>query len=137
MKDRSLFGLLALLATVLIVLVGCSSIASTSEPQTVQVRFSNTTIHSSLTTFSPGVPYHFVITNQGQVTHEFMIVPVSVVPSAANENALAMISSVAPGETKTLDYTFPSSAVRQSLEFACFLHQRYDVGMGLPITITS
>lgn len=136
MKGRTLFGLPVLLATLLIILVGCSGTPTTSGPTTVQVTLSNATIHSELSTFSPGVPYHFVVTNQGQVTHEFVIVPMSLAPSAMNGNALAMISSVVPDETKTVDYTFPSSAAGQSLEFACFLHQQYEVGMSLPITVT-
>lgn len=121
MKDRSLLGLLALLATLLGALVGCPESAAASGQEEVHVTLSTTTIHSSQTTFSPGVSYHFVVTNQGQAVHEFMIVPMGLAPSAMNGNALAMINSVASGETKTIDYTFSSSTVGHpwSLRVSC------------------
>lgn len=139
MKYRSLPGLLALLAIFLIALGGCSgNVATSGQKQTqVHVTFSNFAIQSSQTTFSPGISYTFMVTNQGQAVQDFMIVPMGLAPSAMSENTLVMINGVAPGETKTVVYTFPSSTAGQSLEFACFLHQQYKVSMSLPITVTS
>jgi uncharacterized cupredoxin-like copper-binding protein len=51
--------------------------------------------------------------------------------------ALAMIDSVAPGEKKTLDYTFASPASGQNFEFACHLPGHCEAGMKLPITVST
>lgn len=94
-------------------------------------------MQSSQTTFSPGALYHFLVANEGKAVQEFLIIPSAVAPSATHTNALAMIDTVPVGATKTVDYAFPSSMVGQSLEFACYLHGQYEVGMQLPITVSS
>jgi len=45
------------------------------------------------------------------------------------------IDTINPGETKTLDYTFPSSAANSSPEFACYLAGHYEAGMKLDVTV--
>ena len=49
--------------------------------------------------------------------------------------ALHMIDNVAPGETKTFDYTFASSMIGQTFEFACHLPGHYEAGMRLSIMV--
>jgi len=43
----------------------------------VDVRLKDFSIESSVTEFKPGVQYHFTVTNEGEVAHEFMILPIS------------------------------------------------------------
>ncbi len=100
-------------------------------------------ITSSITTFTPGISYHFVITNNGQTTHEFMLMP----KSEGNMNGMTMgdmdalapakVQNIAPGQTVTLDYTFPSSAAGSHPEFACYQPGHYKAGMKLEVTVGS
>ena len=142
MNYRQLAGFLALLSILVVALAACGGSTSTtsSGPQEVQVTLSEYKITSSLTTFSPGTSYHFVITNNGKVAHEFMIMPMGmnmhgVSMDDMHKNALHMIDSVAPGETKTFDYTFASSMMGQRFEFACHLPGHYEAGMQLPLMV--
>ena len=141
MKGRFIFGLFLISLTSL--LAACGGAGGSSGPsgsRQVQIAESEFKITSSVTTFSPGTTYRFVVTNNGQAAHEFMIMPTGMnMPGMSiddmHKTALAMIDSVAPGETKTLDYTFASPASEQNLEFACYLPGHYEAGMKLPIMI--
>lgn len=142
MKYRHVLGLFAVLTLLILVLAACGGSTSTapSGPQEVQVTLSEFKIESSVTTFTPGTPYHFVVTNKGQAAHEFMIMPRGMNMSGMSmddmhKRALHMIDSVAPGETKTFDYTFASSMMGQNFEFACHLPGHYEAGMLLPVTV--
>ncbi|GHO63319.1 hypothetical protein KSC_022110 [Ktedonobacter sp. SOSP1-52] len=79
MKQRILFlGGAFLFVLILAVYVGrVGSTSSSSEPQRVQITETDFTIASSITRFTPGTPYHFVVTNHGHTAHEFMILPKS------------------------------------------------------------
>lgn len=107
----------------------------------VQVTLSETKIESSLTTFSTGVPYHFVVTNEGTVEHELMIIPPvkpgQVSATQMDKMALAHIEEAdLPAKAKqTLDFTFTKPAPAGTLEFACHLPGHYEAGMKLPITV--
>lgn len=141
MKCRFVFGLFLISLTLL--LAACGGAGGSSGPsgsQQVQIAESEFNITSSVTTFSPGKAYHFVVTNNGQAPHEFMIMPAGMnMPGMSmddmHKTALAMIDSVAPGETKTLDFTFASPASGQNFEFACRLPGHYEAGMKLPILV--
>ncbi|HSP56415.1 MAG TPA: hypothetical protein VLS25_12605 [Dehalococcoidia bacterium] len=89
-------------------------------PVDVTISLSNFKIDSSLIAFRLGVPYHFIITNNGTVTHETNI---------ANVNATG---EVVVGATKTLDVTFTNAGQQ---EFACHITGHYEAGMKLPVTI--
>jgi len=104
------------------------------------VTLSEYKIASSVATFSPGTSYHFVVTNKGQVPHEFMIMPVEMNMGGMSMDemhklALHMIDNVAPGETKTFNYTFASSMMGQNFKFACHLPGHYEAGMQLPMMV--
>jgi uncharacterized cupredoxin-like copper-binding protein len=123
----------------IMLLAACGSPTTSSGPQEVHVTLSEYTITSSLTTFSPGTPYHFVVANTGKVAHEFMIMPMGMHMEQMSMDqmhhaALYMFDNVAPGETKTFDYTFSQSTRGQRFEFACHLPGHYEAGMKLPIT---
>jgi len=98
-------------------------------------------IDSSMTSFTPGITYHFVIKNTDKTAHEFMIMPRSegsmsgMAMGDMDKMALASVDGINPGETKTLDYTFPSSATGSSPEFACYLAGHYEAGMKQGVSV--
>ncbi len=76
MKHRRLFG--GILVLLLLLLAACSGAGGESTPsgsRQVQVTETDFKITSSVTTFTAGTSYHFVITNAGRTAHEFMIMP--------------------------------------------------------------
>src|ERR1044071_680693 len=106
----------------------------------VNVTLADNTIDSSTTTFKVGVPYTFVIKNTGRHTHNFNInPPVSVAGSldqALNSALLAVPQDkLSPGQTATVNFTFPDSAAGQLLEFSCLIRQHYQDGMHVDITV--
>jgi uncharacterized cupredoxin-like copper-binding protein len=138
------------LITFILILAACGSSTTTSSSQqgltppsgsqTVQVTLSDTKVDSSLTTFTAGMPYHFVVTNTGQVSHQFVMIPMGMGMEHMSVDdmhhaALYMYDSVAPGETRTFDYTFASSTAGQSLEFVCGTQGHYAAGMQLPFMV--
>lgn len=139
-KKLSILGLLALIL-LLAACGGSSSTSSTPAVTTVQVKETEFTIDSSVTSFSPGTTYRFVVTNTGKTAHEFMIMPKSMgsmsgTPmSDMDHMALSSISNLNPGETKTLDYTFSAQAQDSHPEFACYLPGHYEAGMKLGVTV--
>jgi uncharacterized cupredoxin-like copper-binding protein len=137
---------LSILSLLLLILLlaacgGSSSTISSTEATTVQVKETEFSIDSSVTSFSPGTTYHFVVTNTGKTAHELMIMPKSMGSMAGmpmggmDHMALASISNLNPGETKTLDYTFPHSAEDTHPELACYLPGHYEAGMKLGVTV--
>ena len=111
----------------------------------VKVTLTEFGIESSITEFQMGVPYHFVVTNAGQVNHEIMIMPpltedqmgMGMNMQEIDKMALVMIEEdkLTPGKTATMDYTFSEAAPAGTLEFACHTPGHYENGMKLPITV--
>jgi uncharacterized cupredoxin-like copper-binding protein len=137
-----------IISAFLVTFSACGNAAPTSSAnaQNVQVTLTDFAIQSSRTTFSIGTPYHFLITNNGHTTHEFMIMPPqSKEMSMGNMHDVALlhVDSIAIGEEKTLDFTFSHENVMKNdtsmnmnnFEFACHLPGHYEQGMKLPITI--
>ena len=124
------------------VLTACGSTAAAVPPvpsgyTEVQITLSDFKIQSSLTTFTAGKPYYFVVTNKGATTHEFMI----MLPGMGghmktlNKMSFAAVENIAPGETKTMEFTFVHTAAPQHLEFSCHYADHYARGMMLPIVV--
>ena len=119
-------------------LTGCGQRATE-----VQVTLTEFAIQSSVTDFQVGVPYHFVVTNAGQVDHEFMVMPplsedqMGMSMEEMDQMAAVMIEEdeLTPGKTQTVDYTFTEPAPAGSLEMACHTSDHYENGMKLPITV--
>jgi len=111
----------------------------------VAVTDSDTTqsVEADLFTFEVGVPYHFVVENTGDRSHELMIIepiePGTMDMEQMDEMALFVIEEddLAPGATYEFDFTFPADAAGQPLEFACYLPRHYEAGMHAPITVES
>lgn len=115
--------------------------SSASDGNTVQVTLGDNTIQSSLTSFKAGVPYTFVVTNSGRHAHNFNIAPpASVAGSIDSALQQALLSvpqdQLGVGQSATVSFTFPDSAVGAQLEFSCLIPRHYEDGMLLPITVT-
>lgn len=107
----------------------------------VDITLADNTVNASMTTFQAGVPYTFVITNAGRRAHNFNInKPVSEAGSlgAALDSALLAVpqEQLGAGESVTVEFTFPDSAVGQTFEFSCLIQRHYADGMMLGITVT-
>ncbi len=123
---------------------GNSQSASTGRtPRVVKVTETDFRIRASLTSFRPGQTYRSVVTNQGLVAHEFMLLPLSsartqaMSMAAMDRTALVTIPLLAPGETRTLDYTFASTPSASQLEIACYLPGHYEAGMRLSVRVSA
>ena len=107
----------------------------------VDITLADNTIDTPMTSFQVGVPYTFVITNTGQHAHNFNInPPVAVAGSLeqALDSALLVVpqEQLAPGQTATVQFTFPDTAAGQLLEFSCLIRRHYDDGMKVDITVS-
>ncbi len=138
---RQITRFVPLMVLVTFVLAACGGASASGNPVQVQVTLSDFKIDSSLTSFSAGVPYHFVVTNKGSVAHEFLIMPPSQgITSSSDQIPSSAVAGIAAkdlpaGATKTLDYTFTQAAPAGKLEFACHLPGHYEAGMHLPIVV--
>jgi uncharacterized cupredoxin-like copper-binding protein len=146
MKTR-LFGPALLLGLLVFSIAGCgakatagaiTSGATTSGATTVTITVTEFKIVSSLTSFTMGTAYHFVVTNNGQAQHELMTMPVAkgtASETARDASKLFEVADINPGQTKSADYTFTSSAPAGTLEFACHVPGHYEAGMRLAIIV--
>jgi uncharacterized cupredoxin-like copper-binding protein len=144
MKHGPIFGLFLL--SVALSTSACSGPGegiSAPETTSVQVNEFDYKIVSPIVTFTPGKPYHFEVKNAGNKAHEFMIMPKSagnmkgMSMKDMDKMALARLDNIAPGQTATLDFTFPSSGPESQLEFACHYPGHYEAGMKQDISVTS
>jgi uncharacterized cupredoxin-like copper-binding protein len=119
--------------------------AATEEPAAsgnqVDITLADNTIEASTTTFQVGVPYTFVITNAGRHAHNFNVnPPVSVAGSLEQAFGSALLTvpqeQLSPGQTATVEFTFPDTAAGQLLEFSCLIRRHYEDGMKVEITVT-
>ncbi len=141
MKQRLVMILGPLICALALLLAACGSPSGENTPNTVQITETDFHISSSIATFSPGVTYHFVVTNNGNTTHEFMIMPksegdMSSMPmEQMDKMALHAVENILPGETKTFNYAFPSSTANTHPQFACYLSGHYQAGMHENVTV--
>ncbi len=144
MKHRRLFG--GILVLLLVLLAACSGAGGESTPsgsRQVQVTETDFKIASSVTTFTASTAYHFVITNAGRTAHEFMIMPSDMgsMPGMSmgdmDKMALAKVENITPGQTRTLDYTFPANTAGSHPQFACYYPGHYEAGMKLDVTVNA
>lgn len=126
--------------------LGCTRQAATERPAAeqgpieVRVSLEDFAIRPSQTAFQVGVPYRFVVTNNGAVNHEFMIAPAmdhEMSMEEVHEMALVEIHAddLPPGATRTATYTFAEAAASGALEMACHTDDHYPAGMRAPITV--
>lgn len=132
----------ALLGIFLLSACGPSSSAGQS-PVNVEVKLTEFAIQSSVTEFRTGTKYHFIVTNEGQVAHEFMILPMKTDSMGMgmsmedyDKQALMMIpiEQLPVGATVEIDYTF-TSAPKENVELVCMTPGHFEAGMHAPITV--
>lgn len=115
--------------------------STTGSGNTVNITLADNTIDASTTTFQVGVPYTFVITNKGQHAHNFNINPPESIAGSLEEalnRALLAVpqEKLGPGQSTTVEFTFPDSTAGQLLEFSCLIRRHYEDGMRVDITVT-
>ena len=114
--------------------------AIASPPPDIVVVLKDAKIISTVTTFKTGVPYRFIVSNQGKKDHQFVILSSSLNVASMTGNqlqqaALAFVKDVAPGKSAIVDITFPPSAAGNSYQMASYLQTDYQAGLKLPITV--
>lgn len=142
---RNHYFLLSLLTLLFIVLAACGKGGEPVSARGIPVRITETDFHiaSSVTKFVPGKTYHFLVTNQGQSMHEFMLMPKPEgrMTDMSMENmdkvALASITMIDPGDTEAFNYTFPASMAGSHPEFACYFPNHYEAGMKLDVSVNA
>ncbi len=115
---------------------------ASNDPNQVVVTLADYTISSTQTTFKAGVPYTFVIKNNGSHLHNFNIAPPVSITGSEDASLSAALLAVTQdklpiGGGTTVQFTFPPSAVGQPLEFSCLIRRHYEEGMRLAITVTN
>jgi ABC-type transport system substrate-binding protein len=155
MKSRLLVVLI--LGAILLVLAACAGVGSPasggqpasfaqasttpSQAQTVQVILSDSGITADPSTLYVGTPYHFVVTNTGQVTYHFLMglgrwggchMPMGW----RQQMTMYLSAPIAPGKTQAFDYTLPASAVGPYFGFGCY-QQGEQEGMWYHSTVQS
>ncbi|MGI9057583.1 MAG: hypothetical protein ACR2H5_03310 [Ktedonobacteraceae bacterium] len=131
MKKYSMLGLLMIAAMLLLAACGgntastnpTSPTATVAGDRVVHVTITDNSIHASRTTFSVGVPYTFIVTNNGQVKHNFIIRTRVAGPSVSpptKQGILYLLSAekLPQGATQTVSYEFPLSTLQGHVEFA-------------------
>jgi uncharacterized cupredoxin-like copper-binding protein len=140
--NKQFVAVIALILVASLGLTACGGSASASnKPVEVKVTLTEFKIDASMTSFKVGVPYHFIVTNQGSVAHEFEIMPPATGQLTADQiqkMSLAGIgqNDLGAGATATLDYTFTQEYPQGALEFACHLPGHYEAGMHVPIVVS-
>lgn len=132
---------------VVLLLTACGGTGTTasnqgSEDPVVHITATEFSIEADRTSFRVGVPYEFEVTNDGDIAHEVMLMPVmsgdGMSMEQMDEVALGMAEEedLVPGATVTFTVTFDEEDVGTQLEFACHITDHYGAGMHLPITVT-
>lgn len=150
MNKHSIVTILLLFCAIILAACGNSSQmsinqASTNQVQTAEVQITLLDFHitSSIMTFTPGVRYHFVVTNLGKTAHEFMLLSsmmktmnmTGMSMNTMDMMSLAHLEPMNPGESKALDYTFALQTAGPHPEFSCHLPGHYEAGMHLDVTV--
>jgi uncharacterized cupredoxin-like copper-binding protein len=115
-----------------------NSSSQSSGANDVHIVMTEMKIESDVTTFTHGVPYHFIIENKGAIQHEFEIAK-KVAPNAteAEHDAVSLkeLARLDAGKTQTLDYTFAEAAPAGTLELECGIIDHYMAGMHIDIVV--
>jgi len=115
-------------------------VALDAEPIEVTVTLTEFSVELSQSAFDAGATYRFVVTNNGAVGHELMIVgplePGMGDMEAMDEAALLVIEEddLPPGATVETTYTFPVDGEIR-LEAACYVPGHYEAGMKTQVVV--
>jgi uncharacterized cupredoxin-like copper-binding protein len=145
MNNRTRFSLLVTTALIAISLILSACGPSTNPDGSVNVNVTLTDfgIDSSVIEFEAGKTYHFTITNEGAIAHEFVIAQ-PLMEGEEHSDDMDMMheglvveveaDELPPGATVKVDVTFPDH-IDEALEFACHTEGHYEAGMRSPITM--
>jgi uncharacterized protein (DUF305 family)/uncharacterized cupredoxin-like copper-binding protein len=101
--------------------------------QQVAVTLTEFSVALAPTTLHAGQPYAFVVTSDGTVTHEFVIEwPGATHEPLVDGDQMAMVEGIAPGESRTLEWTFADPG---SYQLACHEPGHYEAGQFLVIEV--
>ena len=111
--------------------------SSSTGAQTVHITEGEMYIHSDMSSFKVGTPYHFVVKNEGKVLHEFTVA--KKVPGGNQDSrdaaSIQDVDNIKPGQTVTFDLTFKEPAPATGMEFECSYPGHYEMGMHMDITV--
>jgi uncharacterized cupredoxin-like copper-binding protein len=108
--------------------------------QVVKVALDDFSVTPDTTALETNTPYLFEVTNAGAATHEFVIEPRDAVDepleieAEGGEERESEIEDIAPGETRTLLWTFTEAG---DYDMACHLPGHYEAGMKTGFTATA
>jgi uncharacterized cupredoxin-like copper-binding protein len=101
----------------------------------VAVTLTEFSITLARSTLRAGQPYAFAVTNEGAAPHEFVIErPGATHEPLEDEDQTAMVTGIAPGETRTLGWTFAEPG---SYQLACHQPGHYEAGQVLVVEVTA
>jgi len=134
-----------LFVLVIAVVLLVSACGAQGNSNRVEITLTDFGIESSQTSFEVGVPYHFVVTNNGVIEHEIMLMApltedqmmMNMDMEEMDEMALTHVeaSDLQPNKTAEFDYTFTDVAPAGTLEFSCHIPSHYEAGMKLPFIV--
>lgn len=109
------------------------AIVSPSAPREVTVVLSEFHFATSDTVFKAGVPYRFVLRNEGREAHEWAVVPRG---DTDEGNLLFEVEEedLPSGATVVREFTFAEPGL---YDFACYMPGHYSGGMVLPVRVVS
>jgi uncharacterized cupredoxin-like copper-binding protein len=110
-----------------------------TETPTIAVTLADFSVTPDGTALLAGKPYLFQVTNTGAVTHEFVLEQAGAVDDplakvADGAKAEAEAEDIAPGETKTVLWTFPTPGAYQ---MACHVPGHFEAGMTMGFTVVA
>jgi ABC-type transport system substrate-binding protein len=137
----SLLPILVLLALVTACGGSSSSSSGNTSPRSVKVTLTDSTIQPSITTFTVGTPYTFVVTNKGHSAHDFLIRLKEGGGSGSGPQGQTGIlfhsnRPVPPGVTESFSYEFQLSALNSHLQLATQLAGPGGHAITTPIQVT-
>ena len=105
--------------------------AAPSTADTISVHLADFMVKPSTTTLHAGKPYLISVTNDGAITHELVIEPAGKVDKPleseqSGKDVESEVENIAPGETKTLQWTFDQPGQYQ---MACHVPGHFEAGM--------
>ncbi|HJT59705.1 MAG TPA: hypothetical protein VJ761_24560 [Ktedonobacteraceae bacterium] len=107
----------------------------------VRVTITDKGISSSMKTFQAGVPYFFVVTNDGSTSHNFIIKKYAEGSEPgtpqAQEGVIYTVGRIAPGATHTFTYQFPIVSPQTHLQFASQLSGPGGHEIYVPVEVSS
>jgi uncharacterized cupredoxin-like copper-binding protein len=115
-----------------------NSSSQSSGAHDVHIVMAEMKIESDVTTFTHGVPYHFIIVNKGNMQHEFEIAkkqPLDATEEQMDSGRLAELPRLDAGKTGTLDYTFTSAYPAGTMRLVCGMPGHYSAGQYTDIVV--